>query len=291
VYRKAVQEKANSYMKTISKSEGVFALENFPRISPSSNYPQTIYQKGAVVVAMMRAIAGDEGFTSAMKRYQSVRKYGTATTLDMKEALRPALGSKTDAFFDEWVTGIGWPQLHVDTDITGSDHVVTITQEQQKLHPTWPIFTTLPLNVVYTRNGFAGIDTIDIIMYPDSAGHVTFTCTQLLSVNAGKKCRSLVEVLSVTSSFFERGSVAPDTLYSLAPNPANDSVQLLRTHTTQPITLRILNAVGKTVLTSACPEGTRTCLLNVSHLASGSYRVVIDGSETVSLPLVITRGE
>lgn len=291
VYRKAVQEKANSYIRNISSMEGVFALENFPRTSPSSNYPQTIYQKGAVVVAMMRAIAGDEPFISAMKHYQTSRRYNTATTADMKEALSLALNTKTDAFFDEWVTGIGWPQLNVNTDVTGSEQVVTITQEQQKLHPTWPIFTTLPLNVVYTRNGFAGIDTVDTIMFPDSAGHITFTCTQLLSVNAGKKCRSLVEVLRTTSSFYERGSTAHEARYTLAPNPANDSVQLLRKNAARPITLRIVDAAGKTVLTRGCAEGTTQCMLDVSHLASGSYRVVIDGEESINLPLVITRGE
>ncbi|MCX6141303.1 MAG: M1 family aminopeptidase [Candidatus Kapabacteria bacterium] len=292
IYLRAVAEKATAYLKNISKSEGVFALENFPRVDPSSNYPQTIYAKGAVVVAMMRAIAGDEPFFSAMKRYQSVKKYGTAVTEDMRDAVRPALGTRTDAFFDEWVTGIGWPQLHVNTDITGSDHVVTITQEQQKLHPTWPIFTTLPLNVVYTRNGFAGIDTIDAVMYFDSTGTLEFTCTQLLSVNIGTKCRSLVEITKTTSVFdFYEKNEASQT-FTLAPNPANDSVTLSRIDGSAAIKISIVNERGATLLTQMCAQNESQCLMDIRSLTNGAYSIIIDDGKTPRrLPLTVTRGE
>ncbi|HLP29177.1 MAG TPA: M1 family aminopeptidase [Candidatus Didemnitutus sp.] len=296
VYRKAVQEKANSYMKTISKSEGVFALENFPRIAPSSNYPQTIYQKGAVVVAMVRAIAGDEGFTSAMKRYQSVRKYGTATTLDMKEALRPAIGSKTDAFFDEWVTGIGWPQLNIGVGQVGSDTRVTIVQVQQEQHPTWPIFTSLPLNVVYTRNGFAGIDTLDVVMYCDSTGLLEFNCTNLLSVNAGTKCRSLVEVLHTTAVFYEVNSGYDNASsiagFTLAPNPANESITLDRRFAGASINVHIVNLQGSILHTQKFAANESHCLISTRSFPNGVYSVIIeDGKTPIRLPLVITRGE
>jgi len=291
VYLVAVAQKAKDYIKNISVKEKVFSLEDFPRLAPSSNYPQTIYQKGAVVVAMMRAIAGDKPFYSAMKKYQSSHQYSTATTQDMKEALLLALGTKTDAFFDEWVTGIGWAQLNVDQFSSGSDVLVTINQVQRNLHPTWPIFTTLPLNVVYTRNGFAGIDTIDTIMYPDSAGHIEFICTQFLSVNEGNNGRALVEVLENTHSFNDNRAATEPAPYTIAPNPANDTVQLLRVSTSRAITIHIVDLLGKTVLTQTCLEGATQCPLDVSHLPAGRYQVVVEGEDGVQLPLVITRGQ
>ena len=298
VYLKSISETATAYIKQVSKSEGVFALEDFPRQAPSSNYPQTIYGKGAVVVAMMRAIAGDEPFTQALQGYIQSHRYATAATIDMKNAMRSALGAKTDRFFDEWVTGIGWPQLNINIGQDGSDAKITIHQVQQNLHPTWPIFTSLPLNVVYTRNGFAGIDTLDVVMYCDSTGLIEFNCTELLSVNAGARCRSLVETMRTTSTmdFFEGNTtlVNPSLRagFALAPNPANDSITLVRSDARSSIIVRIVDMQGSTLHTQTCGANESNCLISTRSLSNGAYNIIVDGGKTpVRLPLNITRGE
>lgn len=290
IYLQTQQSKARAYITRIAGTEGTFALEDFPRSSPSSNYPETIYQKGSVVVGMARAIAGDSAFYSSLKQYINSYRYGVATTDSMREALRPALGSLTDDFFAEWVTGIGWAQIHVDVNTAkSSDQIVTIKQEQQKLHPTWPIFSSLPLNVVYTRNGFAGIDTLDVLMYFDSTGTLEFTCTQLLGINNGTICRSLVEILRTTAN---RDYLHEDkqSLYTIRPNPASDHIILTRRQSETACTIRIIDMRGATVHSQLCSVGEEHTSIPVQELAGGSYSIIIeDGSERIRLPLSVIR--
>jgi aminopeptidase N len=291
-YLSAVQTKARSYITQLSKSEGVFALEDFPRSAPSSNYPGTIYSKGAVVLAMARAIAGDSAFYGALRRYVSDHAYGTVTTEDFRRAIAPALGQHTDAFFSEWVTGIGWPKLNVD-QVSGNGSVeVTITQVQSQANPTWPVFTTLPLNVLYIqrRDGTSTLDTVDAVLMPEKDGSYRFRCTQLLGVNAGSKARSLVEILRTTDTPHDES--APVGTITLVPQPASDVVRLRRSDVSSPASVRILSLRGDVVRILSFEQGAEEILLDLSALATATYVVLFDdGRQTAHLPLVVTRGE
>jgi hypothetical protein len=291
VYFQSLESKARTYITGIARDEGVFPLEDFNRTPPSSNYPQTIYQKGAVVVAMARALAGDSAFFDAMQRYINANRYGTATTAEMTSALRPALGERTDAFMREWVTGRGWAKLAVDN--FPQARTVTITQVQRATNPDWPLFTTLPLNVVYgVRNG-ADLTIVDTVMLPDSEGVVRINCDTLVGINTGTKGRCLAEIVATTYFFNDEHQRTSDTPgYALAPNPAADLVRVHRTEDA-PVVLRVVNIRGLAVATQRCAEGRRECDIPTDSLASGTYTVEVErgGHIVVRLPLVITRGE
>lgn len=291
-YLSAVQSKARSYVTQISKSEGVFALEDFPRAAPSSNYPGTIYAKGAVVLAMARAIAGDSAFYTALRTYVSSHAYGTVVTEDFRRAAAPALGNRTDAFFAEWVTGIGWPKLNVD-QVSGNGVVeVTISQVQRQTNPSWPIFTTLPLNVLFTqrRDGSSTLDTIDMVMMPEADGTYRFRCAQLLGVNVGQKARSLVEILRTTDT--PQDDVSHIGTITLMPQPASESVTVRRADASASSTLRIVSMRGDVVRSMPFEQGAEQITVDLTGLASASYIVVVDGAQKQArLPLLITRGE
>ncbi len=293
-YLLSIQTKARSYINQISRSEGVFALEDFPRNNPSSNYPQTIYQKGAVVVAMARAIAGDTAFFAALRQYLTTNAYGTASTEHMKTSLRGALGGSTDAFFQEWVTGKGWAQLRVEIEQTSGGSSVVVRQVQKAAHPDWPVFTTMPLSVRYTVQSSSGTDTVDTVLFPDAQGTYTFTCTQLIGVNIGSRCRSLAEVLQtvyVVDANSNTQSSSAGT-YTLAPNPSGSRVQLLRSYTDQMLMVQVLDSRGAVVTQQRCDVGAATCTINTTTLADGTYSVIIEANgRTTRLPLVVTRGE
>ncbi|MFM8770827.1 MAG: M1 family aminopeptidase [Candidatus Kapaibacterium sp.] len=291
-YLSAVQTKARSYITQISKSEGVFALEDFPRAAPSSNYPGTIYAKGAVVLAMARALAGDSAFYGALRTYVAEHKYSTVVTEDFRAAMAPALGNRTDAFFAEWVTSIGWPKLNVD-QVSGNGVVeVTISQVQRQTNPSWPIFTTLPLNVLFTqrRDGSSTLDTIDMVMMPETDGTYRFRCTQLLGVNVGQKARSLVEILRTTDT--PQDDVSHIGTITLMPQPASEAVTVRRADASTSTTLRIISMRGDVVRSVPFNQGAEQVTVDLTGLASASYIVVVDGAQKQArLPLVITRGE
>ncbi len=302
-YLSAVQGKARSYITQISKSEGVFALEDFPRQAPSSNYPGTIYAKGAVVLAMARAICGDNAFYASLQRYVADNAYSTAVTDDFRRAIEPALGSRTDAFFQEWVTGKGWAQLDIEQRPGQTSALsVRITQVQNATGGRqWPVFTTLPLNVVYTqRRPDGGLDTVDTIVMPADDGSYAISCERLISVNGGSRCRSLVEVVSTTHigiSELESDLRRMTPSFLLAPQPASNTVKIQRVRIGRlpeaaPATIQILDLNGRKVAEESMTADDSSATLSVQSLPEGPHIVVItQGGGVVSLPLLITRGE
>lgn len=303
VYLSAVQGKARSYITQISKSEGVFALEDFPRAAPSSNYPGTIYAKGAVVLAMARAIVGDSAFYGALRTYVSNHAYATAVTDDFRRAIAPALGDRTDAFFSEWVTGKGWAQLAIEQRPGETSALsVRIKQVQNATGGRqWPVFTTLPLNVVYSqRRPDGGLDTVDTILMPAADGSYTISCERLISVNGGSRCRSLVEVVSTTHigvSELESNLRRMTPSFSLAPQPASNTVKVHRVRIGRlpeaaAATIQILDLNGRKIAEESMAADDTSATLNVQSLPEGPYSVMItQGGGVVCLPLLITREE
>jgi aminopeptidase N len=289
VYLSSVQSKARLYITQIAPLEGWFALEDFPRVSPSSNYPATIYQKGAVVLAMARAIAGDTAFFAALRSYVQRNAYGNATTATFREAIRPALGDRTDAFFSEWVTGKGWALLDVEHNIT--DKRVRIRQVQPATQG-WPIFTTLPLNVTYARRDGERSTIIDTIMFCAADGSWTVTCDSLIGINTGTRSRVLASIVKSTVTSADEHHSSAQERYSVAPNPAADRVRIMRTSSQREARISIVSVDGRVVVRDRITSGTTEHSVSTAGFASGGYAIVIEEpGATYTLPLVITHAE
>ena len=101
---------------------------------PDSMFDATTYDKGALVLHMLRGIAGDEAFFSGIRRYVERFAERTVTTADFEGAFEEATGLSLGSIFDGWVRGAGHPELDVrwewlDAEKTARLHV-TQTQEQ-----------------------------------------------------------------------------------------------------------------------------------------------------------------
>lgn len=288
-YLSSVQSKARLYITQIAPLEGWFALEDFPRASPSSNYPATIYQKGAVVLAMARAIAGDTAFFAALRSYVQRNAYGNATTATFREAIRPALGDRTDAFFSEWVTGKGWALLDVEHNIT--DKRVRIRQVQPATQG-WPVFTTLPLNITYARRDGERSIVIDTIMFCAADGSWTVACDSLIGINTGTRSRVLASIVKSTVTSADEQHSSAQERYSVAPNPAADRVRIMRTSSQREARISIVSVDGRVVVRDRIMSGTADHSVSTAGFASGGYAIVIEEpGATYTLPLVITHAE
>ena len=289
-YLASVQSKSRTYITQIAPSEGTFALEDYPRTSPSSNYPATIYQKGAVVLAMARAIAGDSAFFDAMKAYVRDNTFGNATTDDFRIAMQPALGDRTAAFFNEWVTGKGWALLEVENDI--SNKVVRVRQVQQETFADWPLFTTLPLNISYMRRDGERRITIDTVVYCSPEGRWTIACDSLIGVNVGTRSRVLASIVKAFVTSVDASQTQPSERYSIAPNPAADRVRITRTSSQREARISIVSVDGRVVVRDRIASGTTEHSVSTAGFASGGYSIIIEEpGATYTLPLMITHAE
>lgn len=73
----------------------------------SSDYGSTVYERGCMIVSMLRALAGDAKFFQACTNYQTNMKGRAATTDSLKNYFNAVLGTDISAFFDDYVGGSG----------------------------------------------------------------------------------------------------------------------------------------------------------------------------------------
>jgi aminopeptidase N len=83
---------------------------------PNENFDRHTYQKGALVLHMLRDVVGDEVFFKALRVFLERHPFGSVTTPDLVAALGKASGQDLQWFFDQWVLGPGHPVLQVSQD-------------------------------------------------------------------------------------------------------------------------------------------------------------------------------
>ena len=70
-----------------------------------------VYNKGALVLHMLRQILGDEAFFGGARSFLERHRYGTATTEDLRAVLEEAGGRDLEPYFERWIYGTGLPTL------------------------------------------------------------------------------------------------------------------------------------------------------------------------------------
>lgn len=110
-YRKNLLNKKDIYINEVAPREGVMPLFDFPRAQPSSNYPVTIYEKGAVVLGMLSYHISQNGskFEDLIKTYLNIFAYGNAQTNDIFRVIESETEENMDWFADQWINKAGWP--------------------------------------------------------------------------------------------------------------------------------------------------------------------------------------
>ncbi|HET7153389.1 MAG TPA: M1 family aminopeptidase [Candidatus Kapabacteria bacterium] len=148
-YLSAIHTRMGDYLNFVANPasnyyEGIFPLYDYPRAAPSSNYPATIYYKGASVLGMLRWMLGDSVFFNGMRNYGQQNEYGNVTTQRFEQAMEFVSGENLKWFFDEWVYKAGWPILKVGFAATPDSMHISIIQQQDTTK--YPLFQ-MPFDV------------------------------------------------------------------------------------------------------------------------------------------------
>jgi aminopeptidase N len=80
---------------------------------PVEVYDRHAYQKGGVVLSMLRYVLGDEDFFRTLSYYAHKHEWQSVETTDFKVAVEEMTGRSIDWFFDQWVYGRGYPEFEV----------------------------------------------------------------------------------------------------------------------------------------------------------------------------------
>jgi aminopeptidase N len=93
-------------------------LIRFKYDSPNDLFDQVSYEKGGLILHMLRNYLGDKMFFTGLKKYLTDNKYGAAESHHLRLALEEVSGKDLNWFFNQWFLGKGHPKIQV-TSIVG----------------------------------------------------------------------------------------------------------------------------------------------------------------------------
>lgn len=112
------------------------------------------YNKGGVVLHMLREEIGNEAFWKGANIYLNRHRLGTVRTTDLIAAMEEASGKDLDWFFDQWVFKSGAPRITITSVYSARSQSIKITATQtQKADAIVPaVFRfNLPLSITTSK--------------------------------------------------------------------------------------------------------------------------------------------
>ncbi|MBL7997565.1 MAG: T9SS type A sorting domain-containing protein [Candidatus Kapabacteria bacterium] len=297
-----IQKQINDYFSRYSNPqspyfEGILPTYDYPRTPPSSNYPRAIYERGSIILGMLRSYIGDTSFFQGMTEYLTRSRFANATYDSVRTAFeRTAPTQLRDSiapYLRQWIKGKGWATLSINSlKFRQQNGEWKMLVSMRQVQPdSFGIYTILPFELsLRTRTGELQhypllLSSLDTTIEFTNIGDVT-----AISINTGSKVRSLVKIAAtptITSADIEQ-STGTVTVY---PNPASDVAWIDCTRAGIPSvsTVTVYDALGRTVQHFTTPETTSLIPLQTQSLANGRYMVVISSttdSQTVTLTIV-----
>ena len=117
--------------------------------SPIDLFDRHLYEKGALVLHLLRQELGDETFWRGVGAYLTRHAFGVVETRDLLRALEEVSGRSLEGFFEQWLYKPGHPEVTVK--VTYEDGLLTIHARQSQKKGEVPIFV-LPLEVTIARS-------------------------------------------------------------------------------------------------------------------------------------------
>ncbi len=97
--------------------------------APLDLFDRHLYQKGGLVLHMLRRELGDAAFWAGVHEYLKRNAEGIVETTDLKRALEKVSGHALDQFFDQWVFQAGHPEIEAKASFERGLLTVSATQK------------------------------------------------------------------------------------------------------------------------------------------------------------------
>lgn len=135
----------NGYLS--SAQVGIHPLIWFDNPDKEAMFDAHSYNKGGLVLHMLRKYVGDEAFFAALKKYLKDNAYTAVEAHDLRLAFEEVTGLDLNWFFEQWYFSAGHPHLSIDYDYDLATQTANVTIEQtQDPEESLPIFQ-LPIDI------------------------------------------------------------------------------------------------------------------------------------------------
>ncbi len=257
--------------------EGILSIYDFSRKSPSSNYPQVIYLKGAVVLAQLRYLVGDEAFYGAIRRYLAKHAHANAVYDDVVDSFVESVSLQQQdsvrSYFQQWVKGKGWPLLDIRCEKSAhADQTRAILHIEQQQHDTLGVYTWFPLELSF--KDAAGKLVHRVLRVTSKTQDFVLDSLndfQSIAVNSGESVNSLVTLTRTAVITSVDNDQQSSKLLRIHPNPCNE-VLWIEYPQDSPCIVEIIDQLAKRVLVREVKTSTEVLVpLDVQELPSGFY--------------------
>jgi hypothetical protein len=154
------------YLTNINSSNTIWTNDN----------TSAVYNRGCMVVSMLRSLLGDSKFFAACKNYLSdtAIAYKAAVTADLQRNMEVQLGESMTSFFTEWIMKKGSPKYSVQWGNVGKRINLKLTQTVSSGISSATASTFFPMPVIVKiEDSMNGIDTI-VIIYHKAASKLAY---------------------------------------------------------------------------------------------------------------------
>lgn len=236
------------------------------------------YNKGAMVLHMLRYKLGDADFYQGVRNYLADPElaYGYANTGDLQAHLEAVSNMDLDEFFNDWVYNEGYPIYSISVGYESSGQV-KLTVNQAQSHPSVSFFE-MPVPV---RLLGADGEVYDVVLDNTFNGQefvmpIWFGVTEAIFDPESNIISANSSTTLQTGKFNILGGI------SLYPNPAAGQLNLNLPDGVELHTAIIHNVLGQVVLKSG-----NTLSWDISKLQTGIHFVTLETNEgTVTLKFI-----
>lgn len=227
------------------------------------------YDKGGMVVNMLRFKLGDTAFFQGMKNYLADTNlaYKYAVTTDLKSHMEAVYGSSLTEFFNDWIYGQGYPTYNITAQNFGSGQA-KITVNQTQSNPSVSFFE-MPLPIrLFNSTG----QSFDVVVNNTSNGQefivpVPFQIASL-EFDPNKNIISKNNVVTLGTS-----TVEIEKTIAVYPNPVKDELHIQLPTNISLEKVIVFNSLGQKMLEST------TLDFSIATLSSGVHYLQIITSE------------
>jgi aminopeptidase N len=232
---------------------------------------QFSYDKGAMVLEMLRFKLGDAVFFQGVKNYLADPNlaYKYAVTSDLKGHLEAVYGDSLAEFFNDWIYNQGYPSYTITAQNWGAGQVKFVVNQAQS-HPSVSYFE-MPVPIrVFGANG----EIEDVVVNNTYDGEefimsVPFAVT-FVEFDPDKHLISKNSTITLGNQSFEL-----ENAIAVYPNPSSEVL-----HIQMPTTLALENAIiynslGQKVLESAALD------FSVNSLSTGVHYIDIQTADGI----------
>jgi aminopeptidase N len=208
--------------------------------------PRLTYNKGAMVLNMLRLKLGDTNFFQGMRAYLADTNlaYKYALTTDFKGHMETAFGDDLTEFFNDWIYNQGYPTYTITAQNWGSGQAKVVVNQTQS-HASVSYFE-MPLPIRFTGAGGQTFDTT----VNNTFNNQTFIVSVPFSIT-GVQFDPEKDIISKNNT----ATLGNDTFevekaIAIYPNPVTDEVHIQMPSTIEIEKVRLFNNLGQMVLES-----------------------------------------